>query len=142
MKRSARLASASLAPVEKQLPPVPAAAELNRLVMDLDSEVFDIREKAARDLSEIGDGAEPALRRALESKPPLELRRRTEVLLKALDEPAAVGKRLYAQRTVAVLEYAGGTEARQLLERLAAGAPQARLTQRARVALARLTKAG
>ncbi len=43
-------------------------------------------------------------------------------------------------RTVEVLEIAGTPEARQVLEQLAKGAPEARLTQEAKASLERLAK--
>ena len=84
----------------------------------------------------------PALRKALDGRPPLETRRRLEQLLEKQElgrwAPAPEGLRL--GRALEVLERAATPEARRVLEALAAGAPAARLTQDARGALARLSR--
>jgi WD40 repeat protein len=111
-------------------------AEVARLVVDLDSKVFRTRETAARVLLKMGLDAEPALRRALAADPPLEARRRIEALLvklKGADQVRQV-------RAVEVLERLGSPAARQHLEALARGAPEARLTREARAALRRLDR--
>ncbi len=67
------------------------------------------------------------------------MRRRIEALmekLRAVTRPEA----LRALRAVAVLEDIATPEARQLLETLAKGAPEARLTQEAKASLTRLAK--
>jgi len=66
----------------------------------------------------------------------VEQRRRIELLLA---EPGLVrSPELRRQvRAVEVLERVGGAEARRVLEALAGGAPEARLTQEAKAALAR-----
>jgi RNA polymerase sigma factor (sigma-70 family) len=56
------------------------------------------------------------------------------------EEPAMDCRQLQALRAVEALERAGTNEARQLLDKLARGAPQARLTREAKTALARLAK--
>ena len=45
-----------------------------KLLVALDSDAFDERESAASGLAKLGDLAEPALRKALEAKPTLEVR--------------------------------------------------------------------
>jgi RNA polymerase sigma factor (sigma-70 family) len=119
----------------------PAAAEpkqIAALLADLDSDDFDVREKATTDLEKLGDLAEPALRKALEGRPSPEVRRRAEALLKKLRKESPGPERLRELRAMEALEQVGGTEARQLLRRLAEGAPEARLTREARGALGRL----
>src|SRR5262249_60641209 len=61
-----------------------APERLARLVADLGSETFAVRQKAARELEELGDLAESALRRLAESGPALEARRRAGQLLEKL----------------------------------------------------------
>src|SRR5262249_26326926 len=54
-----------------------------RLIADLDSNQFPVREAAGKRLVELGELAEPALRRALESRPSTEVRKRAEAILSA-----------------------------------------------------------
>jgi hypothetical protein len=95
-----------------------------------------------RELEELGELAEAALRKMLAGKPSLEARRRAEELLEKLRGPLPAGERLRSLRAVEVLEHAGTESARELLTRLASGAPEARLTREAKGALQRLTAAG
>jgi hypothetical protein len=111
---------------------------LARLVADLDDPVFAVRERATRELKGLGEPAAPALKGALENNPSAELRRRAERLLDSLAEPSPA--EWPGLRAVEVLERAGTPEARQLLEALAGGAPEARLTQAAKESLRRLGK--
>jgi len=97
---------------------------------------FDVREKAARELRDLGELAVPALREALAQRPSLEVRRRAEGILEELAELSADQRR--AVRAVEALEHIGTQPARQVLGVLAGGAPQARLTREARAALRRL----
>jgi dipeptidyl aminopeptidase/acylaminoacyl peptidase len=108
------------------------AARLARLIADLDAEDFAARKQASADLEALGFGVEAALRKGLERGLPPEGRRRVRELLEKLERS---GEWLRAVRTVAVLERAG---AREALKELAAGAPEARLTQEAKVALGRM----
>jgi hypothetical protein len=109
---------------------------LTRLVANLDSDQFAVRSRAARQLAELRETAEPALRRALADRPSAELRQQVQRLLDQLGPLAA--ERLREARAVAVLDRLGMPEARQVLKGLAAGLPEARLTQEAQVALERL----
>src|SRR5262249_53686745 len=67
----------------------PAAApdpkKIARLIADLDQDDFTARESATKQLSELGELAEPALRAALNDKPSADKRRHLEDLLKRLD---------------------------------------------------------
>jgi RNA polymerase sigma factor (sigma-70 family) len=110
-----------------------------RLVTDLDSDDFRVREKAAADLEAMGEEAEPALRRALEGKPSAEVRRRAERLLEKMPG-TPVPATLRALRAIEVLEYSGTPEARDLLKALAAGYSDARQTREAKAALVRLSR--
>src|SRR5262249_37301580 len=65
---------------------------------------------------------------------------RIEDLLQKLDGPVPSAANLRIIRAVQVLEYTDDPEARKLLEKLAQGAPTARLTQEAKAALERLAK--
>lgn len=124
--------------LNERLHPVPniKTERLDQLIADLDNDSFGRREVASRQLSLLGSVAEPALRKALENSPSAELRRRAEKLLEAL--PGWVIKdpdTLRIVRAIWVLQRIATPEARAILEKLAAGAPAARLTQEAKAAL-------
>jgi hypothetical protein len=111
---------------------------LRRLLDDLASEQFAVREKAQAELEELGDLAEPALRQALTNKPTLEVRRRVLAVLERLRGPVTRAEMLRSLRAVAVLEDIATPPARRLLEKLSTGTPEARLTREARESLRRL----
>jgi RNA polymerase sigma factor (sigma-70 family) len=117
----------------------PDARRIARLVSELDHDRFEVREKAAEALRGLGDVAEPELRRVLAGKPSAEVRRRAAALLEQL-QPAGSTEQLGRLRAIEVLEHIGTPETRRLLERLARGAPEARLTREARASLERLAK--
>jgi hypothetical protein len=111
---------------------------VERLLADLDHEAFAVRQQAEAELEKMGAAIEPALRRALEGKPSLEVRRRIE---KVLEKVAGLtGERLRAIRALAALEHMHTPEARRLLDSLADGDPRAWLTQEARAVRTRLDR--
>jgi hypothetical protein len=116
------------------------AERIRQWLADLDSDQFAKREEATKNLEELVDQAEPALRKMLENPPSAEVRRRLEKLLAKPDEQGLSGGVLHAVRAVEVLEHIATPEARQLLEKLAAGTPEARLTHEAKAALERLAR--
>jgi WD40 repeat protein len=122
----------------------PAAAvdrrRIARLIGELESDEFAVREKAMNELTQLGDTAEVSLREASAARPALELRRRLDQLLDKLQGPVTAPERLRQLRAVEVLEHVGSPEAREVLEKLAGGAPEARLTREARAALDRLAR--
>jgi DNA-binding transcriptional ArsR family regulator len=105
---------------------------------DLDSERFEVRSQAGRELERLGEGVVPALRKSLDNKPSPEMRRRAEVLIERLASSAPSGQRLQALRSIEVLEWIGTPQARVLLDELAKGLPEARQTRDAKAALERL----
>jgi hypothetical protein len=112
---------------------------LARLLADLDSAQFKVREQATRALGSGGLTAAAALKHALKEDRAVEFRRRAEALLTKLEENAApTAEQRRQQRAITVLEILGSPEARQLLDELAKGAPQAWLTQEAEAARQRL----
>src|SRR5262249_5602518 len=114
---------------------------LRRLLADLASPRFVVREKAQASLEELGDLAVPALRQALTEKPTLEGRKRLQAVLERLRGPVTRPELLRSLRAVAILEDIGTSAARKLLEGLAAGAPEARLTREAnKASLGRLSR--
>jgi hypothetical protein len=118
-------------PVEAGDPQVVA-----RLIAQLDSKSFKERVEAENALEKLGEGAAHLLRKALDDKVSLELRRRLEALLLRCEATSTAG--LQHHRAVAVLEWIATPAARDVLRTLADGAPQARLTLEARGALKRL----
>jgi hypothetical protein len=120
--------------------PVLAAGPLRteQWIRELDSDQFAVRERAARELRALAEAAAPALRRALRGQPSAELRRRVGGLLVDLEEVSS--ESLRRCRAVEVLEQVGNPEARQVLQTLARGAPEVRLTLEAKAALERLAR--
>jgi WD40 repeat protein len=113
-----------------------AEAKINRLIADLNSRRYRVREKASRALEKLGLQAGPALRRALAGKPSPEVRRRVRALLKKLENFQEVR----ADWIVKLLEQLGTPEARRLLAELSRGPADARLTREAKAARKRLAK--
>lgn len=115
--------------------------QIDRWIQALDAYAFEAREKATAELENLGELAEPALRRALDNKPTLEQRRRIEPILTKLDAAIPSGEILRPLRAVRVLDHAGTAEARRLLLELADGAEGAALTRAAQAALAHIARA-
>jgi hypothetical protein len=111
---------------------------IRRLIADLDDDRFTVRERASRELAELGVLAEPNLRQALRDGGSAELTNRVEALLSALNPHALGPGRLRQIRGVQALEYINTPESRRLLETLAQGDPLAWQTRDAREALNRL----
>jgi hypothetical protein len=132
-------ASGGVALLRERLKPAEAAdaKRLARLLADLDADDFETRAKAVRELEGLGEAAEPALRRALEGQPSVEVQQRVEKLLARLE---ASPERLRASRATEVLEWDGGPESKKLLGELADGAADASLTRQAKAALKRLAR--
>src|SRR5262249_31368548 len=116
---------------------------IEQLLAALDDKRYKIRRAAFRELADLGDLAEQALRQALKRKLSLEVRHRVEELLAALKEPEKLllsPSRLRELGAIEVLEHIGTSEAREQLKRLVAGPRTARLTREAREALERLAQ--
>jgi RNA polymerase sigma factor (sigma-70 family) len=110
---------------------------LARLISNLDSDTFTIREQASAELEKLGLAAESALRQALAGSLSLEARKRAAAVLETL-EKVHRPERFRAVRAIQVLELIGTPEARRVLAVLARGQPRAQLTEQARAALGRL----
>jgi WD40 repeat protein len=113
---------------------------IEQLIAELNSDVPSARKAASAELEKIVDQAESALRKAMDRNPSAESRRRIEELLKKLPLENASPEQLRSQRAIAALQRIGGAEAREVLERLAKGAPESRLTQAASQALRQVNK--
>jgi hypothetical protein len=112
---------------------------MRRLIDQLDSKEFKVREEASSELLKIGEPAVPALDKALAGNPPLETRRRLQALRDQSVPTSMIlkGDRLRGYRAVEVLERIGTPEARRLLTSFAEGAPGVLLTTSATAALKR-----
>src|SRR5262249_10184044 len=126
---------------ERLRPAAPVEDErLARLIAELDSDQFEVRDRAAKELQQLSELAGPAMRKALANKPSLEGRRRLEAILDEVERQTLSPEQLHALRAVEVLEHIGSPEARRVLEGLAAGAAGARLTHEAKESLQRLAR--
>ncbi len=127
--------------LRERLQPVPAAdaAQVARLIGELNGARFAVRDRANEELARLGEAAAPGLRQALARRPAEELRRRLLKLVERL-EGVPSGARVREVRAVEVLERIGTAEARRVLERLAGGTPEVLLTREARASLGRLSQ--
>ncbi len=129
--------------LRQQLRPVPRLClrHIRRLILELDSDVFEIRERSSRELETFGEAVEPELRKALEGTPSLEKRRRIRFLLEkyTVERLHPSPDRLRQSRAIEVLEQIGDAPSRRLLELLTEGEPAAPFTIEAQAALQRLT---
>ena len=144
MARLAAEPAKSIPFLQKKLPPVPILDRdrVARWLTDLDSDDFSVRERATEELRKLREVAEPALTRALGSRPPLEARRRIEFLLEKIKEDRLHPPfdRLRSERAVEVLERIASPAAKQVLTALARGATEADVTVEARAAVKRLNQ--
>jgi WD40 repeat protein len=114
------------------------AARVRRLLGELDSDTFAVRDRASRELQALGEMAEVPIRRFLVGKPSLEPARRAERLLDAVNQSRRSGELLRKMRAVEVLERIGSEEAREVLRQLGKGPAEAALTRDAAGALRRI----
>jgi RNA polymerase sigma factor (sigma-70 family) len=142
--RAVRRLAASPAFFRDRLRPAPTAdaARVARLIADLDGDDFSAREKAGAELARLGEAAGPGCRKALGQQPSAEVRRRLEALLEKNARAAweITPERLRLARSLEALELSGAPEAREVLEKLAAGIEGAWLSEEAGAALRRLTR--
>jgi hypothetical protein len=111
--------------------------KVQALIADLDAHDFHRREVAAKELEVLAEQAGSALRAALERPSSSEQRRRIEPIL---DSSAPLApETIRSVRAAEVLERIGNADALELLRKLAAGMPEARLTREAQASLRRLT---
>jgi WD40 repeat protein len=115
------------------------ANELHRFIADLNAAEFARREGATKQLADLGDSVEAALREALQGDPPPESRRRIERLL-SLPRLARTPESRRGLRAVRILDQLATPGARQVLRTLANGAASDRLTREAKAALERLER--
>lgn len=133
-------AERGLALLEKRVKPVPAgdAARLGQLIQDLQSQNNSARRKAMAEIRKHGEAGLGALLQVGEDQ------RQTQamnVMIMKLEKQLASPDRQRAIKSVRVLERIGTDAARSFLDKLAKGAPGARLTTDAKAALDRMGKA-
>jgi RNA polymerase sigma factor (sigma-70 family) len=139
--RLSRSPTASVPFIHSRIAPAEAVDKkrVAALIADLDNEQFVVREKASEALLRLEDQGTAELRATHARGQSPETKRRIETILAKL-EGAGSPETWRLVRAVQSLEYAGTKEARQLLRRLAAGAPDARLTREAKASLKRLAE--
>jgi hypothetical protein len=115
-------------------------ARIDRLIRSLDDDRYDLRERASRELQEIGLAAEAALKEAVEAGTSLEFRVRADLLLahyaKSDETPSPTNIR--RSRAIRILECIASPASRAALEKLAATAYSPRERAEAKAALQRL----
>ena len=108
------------------------------MIADTSHVRFAVREKATGELEHLGAEAEPHLVKAVSQSTSMESRRRAERLLEKLHSSGPAGDTLRGLRALEVLERIGTSDARTLMQTLASGAPDAKLTVEAQTALKRM----
>src|SRR5262249_17167643 len=116
------------------------AKHLARLIEELDGDKSERRERAARELERLREAAQPALQKVLTGKPGLEMRRRVEVILTKIEGALRDPEQMRGPRAIERLEHMAVPAARELLQKLAGGAPEALLTREAKAALGRMPR--
>jgi hypothetical protein len=122
----------------KFVQPKADAAALAKLIKDLDSDDFDTREKAEKELEKIGMAALTALQAALDSKEAsMEVKMRAKRLVEKFKDNSPI---LQAQRGVEVLIALNTPESKALIETLAKGDENDLVVPVAKKALERMKK--
>ena len=128
----------------ERLAPVPVdralGEKIDKLVAQMDQDLFSEREQASQQAAELGEAAEPFLKEALSTTTSAEARHRIRRLLADIvDRPLVLSAAQQRTiRAVQILEQIGGSQSREVLERLMQGQPSARLTLEAKNSLARM----
>jgi len=111
---------------------------MQRLLADLDSNEFAVREAASKALLGLDEQATPYFEEILKSTGSAEVRARVTRILEQQRGAAITSEQIRQTRAVMVLERIGDGEAKNLLKRWAGGPVGARLTQEASAAVKRL----
>jgi RNA polymerase sigma factor (sigma-70 family) len=114
---------------------------VQRLLADLDSDDFGVREAASNALEGLDRQATPYLESALKSTESAEVRKRVDRILERRWGAAIPAEQLRQVRAVSVLERIGDGESKDLLKKWAGGPAGAQLTVEAAAALERLEAA-
>ena len=111
---------------------------IGKLVTDLDSAQFPVRDRATATLEKIGEFAGPALRRAVTETTSAEMRRRAAQLLEKLSRGTLSRECLRFQRSLQALEQIGTPESVRLLQVLRSKIPAGGLRDELEATLHRL----
>jgi WD40 repeat protein len=119
------------------------SARIRRLVVDLDHDDIDVRDKASRALETTGYDSEPALQKAVDASTSPEFKAKAGQILERLHAPYPIppGEPLRRWRAMQVLEQIGSTPAREVLAMLEKESPSLRERREAKAALERLSRA-
>ena len=128
--------------LKERLQPLVLASrkQLERWLEALDSGIFKEREDASEALALQAELADATLRVALMAKRPPESHRRLQQIVQQAKGGFLSPSLLRKLRSVEILESIGTPEARQVLEKMAAGTPEFLVTREAKAALARLAQ--
>jgi WD40 repeat protein len=139
MQTLARAPAQAMPLMQEHVQPLDAD-KLAKWLRDLDSDKFDVREAARKDLAAAGKFAEPSLHAAMKRNPSPEVSRSVEELLENLRDRGYSPQELRLFRSVEVLELIGDDDAKKVLAKVATGAKDSELTLQAKAALERLAK--
>ncbi len=114
--------------------------QIQKWIKELDDEDFSTRENAQEELQKLGRSVLVPVQAALAKTKSVEMQRRLEEIVKALEKHDLPARSLRETRALEVLENANTPEARKLIEALAGGTAEAELTVEAKGTLARLSK--
>ena len=143
-ERSARILAAhpgqALGMAREKLKPVPAAdrERVAELIVKLDDDSADVRDKATADLQQVAHRFEPMLANALKDAKPGEVKNRLTAVIKKMKDSNSPADLVAELRGMEFLETLRAPEARKLMGALANGAPGASLTVAATAAMKRL----
>jgi dipeptidyl aminopeptidase/acylaminoacyl peptidase len=126
----------------KPIPPLDpgSVGKIPKLIANLDHDSFEERQRAAKELEELGELARLALQKELDGSPSAEVRRQATRILQQMQFPASTPELLRAIRAIEVLEQIATPEAKAVLETLASGTAKDRVASEAKVSLKRMTK--
>jgi WD40 repeat protein len=123
--------------------PTAAERDIERLIGDLDAEVFETRQRATADLKKLGTTAEPALRWALETVSSEEVRQRIRKLLEPFPQrnpTVLTGELVRTDRALRVVELVATPETWRLLRELVKEGRSAQIRAEAAAARERLLR--
>lgn len=127
--------------LEEKLPRAAAGGggDVAKLLVQLDDDDFDVREKATQELIRRGPAVAAAVKRELAVSKSPEVRRRAQTVLDKLGAPGGIpADELLVVRGVEVLQRIDSPESRRLLETWAKGPADAALGREARIAVLRM----